>query len=369
MLNLLVVEPFYADSHKEWIQGIESIPEVNLKLLQLPGRNWKWRMHGGAVALTEQWKSLDTEWQAEGWNPHLILATDMLDLGLFVALNKDRIKVPVALYFHENQLTYPWSPEDTDIQLQRDRHYAFINYSSALVADKVFFNSEYHRTSFMEAIPVFLQDFPDYKGMEQVEKLAEKSHVLPLGMRLRRFDAYKKIDPQQHLLLWNHRWEYDKNPATFFRLIDDLVEEGLDFQVAILGKSYKKKPKIFKESMAKLGNRLIHQGYAASFEDYATLLWQATLLPVTSNQDFFGISVVEAMYCQAYPILPNRLAYPAHIPRNAHKQHFYEHYEGLKAQARAVLSKPPSLYREAQKYVEDYDWEIAKNQYLHAFCH
>ena len=36
-------------------------------------------------------------------------------------------KIPIVMYFHENQITYPWSPNDRDIIKERDHHYGFIN--------------------------------------------------------------------------------------------------------------------------------------------------------------------------------------------------------------------------------------------------
>ena len=61
--------------------------------------------------------------------------------------------VPVVLYLHENQLTYPL-PEG----VERDYTYAYINYLSALTADRVVFNSQHHYAEFMEALPVLLSD-------------------------------------------------------------------------------------------------------------------------------------------------------------------------------------------------------------------
>ena len=65
------------------------------------------------------------------------------------------------------------------------------------------------------------------------------------------------------------------------------------------------------------------RGFVDSFEEYARLLHLADILPVTSQQDFFGGSVVEAIYCNCHPILPNRLAYTDHIPSALHDIHLY----------------------------------------------
>ena len=65
------------------------------------------------------------------------------------------------IYFHENQFTYPWSPNDPDVELQRDKHYGFINYSSTLCADHIYFNSKFHLDSFFIGLEKFLKQLPD----------------------------------------------------------------------------------------------------------------------------------------------------------------------------------------------------------------
>ena len=52
----------------------------------------------------------------------------MLDLCTFLALTRHQVRrIPVALYFHENQLTYPWSPTDLDPAQQRGRFPSLIS--------------------------------------------------------------------------------------------------------------------------------------------------------------------------------------------------------------------------------------------------
>jgi len=90
-------------------------------------------MTGAAVTLAKKFMELDEV-------PDAILVSDMLHLPLFQSLTRSRSsKIRMAVYFHENQITYPWSPDDRDVQEKRDHHYGFINYTSALAADQVFF--------------------------------------------------------------------------------------------------------------------------------------------------------------------------------------------------------------------------------------
>ena len=151
-LKILIVEPFLTGSHKAWVEGYVNSSKHEIKIISLPGRFWKWRMHGGAITLAKRYHNLN-------FNFDLILATDMLNLPVFQSLVKP--KCPVVIYFHENQFTYPWSPNDADVELQRDKHYGFINYSSALSADHVFFNSQFHLDSFLSGLEDFLIFFPE----------------------------------------------------------------------------------------------------------------------------------------------------------------------------------------------------------------
>lgn len=352
-MNVLLLEPFFSGSHQQWAEGYQAHSRHNIRLLTLPGRHWKWRMAGGAVELAAQFANDE---QA----PDLILASDMLDLPSFLGLARRCLAhCPAALYFHENQLTYPWSPEDEDVSLNRDYHYAMFNYRSALAADGLFFNSHYHQRSFLGALPDFLRQFPSPKGLHRVEGIAAKSKVLHLGMDLSTLDVDDRpARTGPPVLLWNHRWEYDKAPGAFFQLLYRLQAEGLPFRLIVLGASFRHVPEVFEEARERLAAHLLHWGYAESREAYARLLWQADLLPVTSQQDFFGGSVVEGIYCNTYPLLPRRLAYPEHIPQGEQAQHLYDSEEEL-FQKTAWAIQHIEHIRQAegcQHFVSRYDW-------------
>lgn len=317
-------------------------------------------MHGGAITLADQFNDLDEL-------PDLILATSMLDLTTFLALTRHRSAgIPVAIYFHENQLTYPWSPQDRDKKKKRNNHYSFINYASALAADKVFFNSEYHRESFLGALPKFLKQFPDKRGGDKVQIIKKKSDVLHLGLALDRFDEFRSSDKEKQseaTILWNHRWEYDKNPEEFFTTLFALKEKGVKFKLVVLGEQNEMNPDIFDEAKERLKSEILHWGYAETFEEYARWLWRADILPVTSNQDFFGGSVVEAMYCDCFPLLPNRLAYPEHLPEELDREFLYEEGEFEARLETAIESVMGIRQVDYQSIVKKYDWGVLVSDY------
>lgn len=357
-MKILLIEPFYTDSHKQWADGLIANSKHSIKLLSLPGRHWKWRMFGAAVTLANEFKKLNESFD-------LILTTDMLDLSTFLGLTKGySSNTKTAIYFHENQLTYPWSETDPDVELQRDRTYAFINYTSAIAADKVFFNSNYHQTSFLNALPNYLKAFPDHQNLNTIDEIKNKSSVLNIGLDLQKFDEFEIINKQRAtlneypLILWNHRWEFDKNPDQFFSVLKALKENGVKFKLAVLGKSYKKQPEIFNSIKSSFENELVHFGYANSFKEYANWLQQADIIPITSNQEFFGISLIEAMYCNTFPLLPKRLSYPEHLPDYLHNTFFYEDEKQLKSKLqRLIFDIALPRKQNIKQYIEKYNWQ------------
>jgi len=354
-LRVWLLEPYSTGSHRAWAEGFRAHSQHQVVPLVLPGRFWKWRMHGGAVTLARQALSLRDR-------PHVILATDMLDLTTFLALTRERCHdVPAALYFHENQLTYPLQQGE-----KRDLHYGFMNFASALAAQKVLFNSAFHMESFFEELPRLLKHFPDYNELQEVERLRARSAVLPLGLDLRRLDAHR---PQTHrsgrpLILWNHRWEYDKDPEAFFRAIDILVAEGLDFGLILLGESFRQKPQEFLDAQRQMPDRIVQFGYAGSLEEYARLLWQADIVVSTALHDFFGAATVEAIYCDCFPVLPRRLAYPELIPTDWHERVLYSDFEGLVQRLRQrILDVETTRRLSLRAAVCPLDWSLMAPRY------
>lgn len=359
-LHLALVEPFYADSHQEWSDNLVKHSRHRFTLFTLPGKFWKWRMHGAALTLSHQINA-----SAESFDRFLV--SDMLDVATFKALLEERHRsTPIYLYMHENQLTYPWSPSDRDPSMERDRHYAWINYSSCLVADRVFFNSNYHLNSFLDALPDFLHAFPDYKELPTIERIRKKSSVLYLGMD---FSNQSTSSPfNVPVILWNHRWEYDKNPDLFFEGLYQLKALGLPFQLIVCGRSYPEAPGIFAQAQKDFQEECIHWGYAKSKEAYYKLLQTADLLPVTSHQDFFGISVVEAIYHGLSPILPKRLAYPDYISPETYAAHYYKDDPAFVETLVRVLREWPSSYANLSSEVEAFKWSACIETYDEALA-
>ena len=360
-LNILYIEPFYAGSHKKWIDAYKKYSKHNIQILGLPGKKWKWRMHGGAITLAKMYNRLEK-------NFNLIICSDMLNLPVFKSLCTEIHSIKTIMYFHENQLSYPWSPLDKDLVLKRDLHYHYINYTSSLVSDHNYFNSEYHLGSYTKGLKKYLKKMPDLRNQDTINEIYNKSSSLPIGCNLENFDETKIKDP---IILWNHRWEYDKNPELFFKTLFKLKNKKIDFKLIVLGEKYKEYPEIFNIAQKKLENEIIHFGYCHSHREYIKYLKMSNILPITSNQDFFGISIVEAVSYGNYPILPKRLSYPEIFNYKKNMNLFYNDDEQLFSMLIKTIQNINSLDKainNLSSYIyKKYNWRTISKKYDQTF--
>jgi glycosyltransferase involved in cell wall biosynthesis len=206
-------------------------------------------------------------------------------------------------YFHENQLTYPIRYED-----ERDVHFELINISTCLAASEVWFNTAFHRDSFLNAVDDLFRRMPDHRPVHATESIQQKTKVQPQGVRSIRPVAGRREGRMR--ILWNARWEFDKNPETFFEALKVLKERNVPFGLAIVGQSFSEVPPIFQSARDFFTEEIDQFGYLDSRRQYEDVLTGADIVVSTADHEFFGVAVVEAIFAGAYPVLPNRLAYP-----------------------------------------------------------
>ncbi len=172
----------------------------------------------------------------------------------------------------------------------------------------LWFNSEFHRKSFIDAIPGFLNMMPDGKLQDMPERISEKSKVLYPGIS--DFPASNKKRNDILTILWAARWEHDKNPDDFFEALKRLKEKGVNFRLNVIGERFEEVPPVFERAKDYFKNEIQIWGFQKSREDYVNALSGSDIIVSTAKHEFFGISVVEAIAAGCYPLLPDRLSYP-----------------------------------------------------------
>jgi glycosyltransferase involved in cell wall biosynthesis len=228
----------------------------------------------------------------------------MLNLAEFLGLAPASVRnLPTVAYFHENQLTYP-----NRFESERDYQFAVTNLTTALSASSVWFNSAFHRDSFLNALAGFLKKMPDYQPMHVLETITEKASVFHPGIPNIRPRTDRKPGPLR--ILWAARWEHDKKPETFFEALGILKAKVDNFRISVIGEQFRQTPEVFESARKLFEAHIDCWGYRQSRGEYESILAQADVIVSTAEHEFFGISVVEAIAAGAYPLLPKRLAYP-----------------------------------------------------------
>jgi len=291
--------------------------------------------------------------------PDVLITTDMCDVAQLRGLMpRSWAAVKVVTMFHENQLTFPWSPDDPDRENGRDNTYAYVNLSSALASDAVWFNSKHHMEVFMEAGETWMKAMPKPHVPHLIKQLRSKSRVMHLGLDLQGWERHKDIGPgvgrkDVPTILWNHRWAWDKGTNAFMAFAREIIRRNLPAQFVILGQSFSRMPEGWESLRDELGERCLQWGYAKSKEAYISWLWRCDVVPVAPHQEYFGLSVVEAMRCEVLPWVPEAHAYPETTPSEVP---FVSREDWIQALEDGVWRRGEEHKRACREHALQFDW-------------
>lgn len=358
MARILVVEPYYGGSHKLFLDGLRRFVKADYTLLSLPARKWKMRMQLSAPWFIEQISALKAAERCFD----TVLFSSFIDVAVFKALasampgwNPD---CRYLVYFHENQFAYP-----NRLAPHTSHQFTAINFSSALAADSIAFNSAFNRSSFISHCRTYLGKATDIDLLHLSDRLECKSRVLYPGLDFSEIDAtaasQKRCTHGPALIIWNQRWEHDKNPEEFFTVLYTLKEAGFDFRLCVLGQRFRSEPACFRQARQELKSQITHFGYVKNRADYLRLLVQGDIVVSTALHEFFGISVVEAVRAGCLPVLPHRLAYPELFG----PQFLYQEGGLLDHLKTVIINRTTLSSRRSIELTESYDWRYLGELY------
>ncbi len=343
--HFLLLEPYFGGSHRSFLVGMQKHVPFTFTLISLPARKWKMRMQLAAPWFAEQ----VIEHVRAGTRFDGILCSTFLDSAMLkTLLCRENIHLPLLIYFHENQFAYP-------NQLSDPAGYQFsaLNFTSALAADRLAFNSLYNLDTFVRGVEAYLKKAADMNIMHLLDGLQAKAEVLYPGVDFTMIDGRERAGRHDiPVIIWNHRWEHDKDPETFFHVLYELSDQGIDFWLIVLGQSFARQPEIFSQARDRLHKHITHFGFVENREEYVRLLLRGDIVVSTAKHEFFGMAILEAVRSGCCPVVPDRLAYCELFPPP------YRYQEGnLKAfLKKKLLHFEPLADKDRHVLTEKYSW-------------
>ncbi len=295
--TIWLLSAYRSQSHGAWADWLceTFCNDFHWHKLELPGRHFRWRIRGNPLSWLHR-LPVNT--------PDLIIATSMVDLATLKGLHPRLANTPCIYYFHENQFAYPVSQQQhhsVDPQM--------VQLYGALAANQLLFNSAYNRDSFLKGVDSLLKKLPDEVPNNIVTELKYKSNILPVAISPIKNAAIKNTENKNpELILWNHRWEYDKAPQIFADALDILSKSHPDFQLALLGERAAKTPDALRQIEQQHHTRiLINQ--KVSKKDYQKYIAQAGIVVSSAIHEFQGLAMLQAASAGAIPLIPDDLCY------------------------------------------------------------
>ena len=296
--RILLLSAYRADSHAAWADWLTTtFDRFDWQVLELPGRHFRWRIRGNPLS----WLDALREVRADA-----LVATSMVDLATLRGLQPRLTGLPTLYYFHENQFAYPVGEHQV-----RSVEPQMVQLYGALAADRIAFNSPFNRDSFLDGTEQLLRRMPDRVPKGVRARIAAHSHVLPVPVDPVAPAPADRRDPA--LVVWNHRWEYDKAPEPFAEAVLEVAAHGHDFRLALLGPRPRQAPEPLRRLREQLGERIIADGCLPRGE-YLDVLARAGIVVSTALHEFQGLAMLEAASAGARPLVPDALCYPDQYP-------------------------------------------------------
>merc|ERR1712141_68237 len=190
--KVIIIEPFYGGSHKQLIDFLQTLPNLEIELHTLPAKKWHWRARTSALYLSQVIPKIETMGTNRKPPRDILFCSSVLNLCELCSLRPDLMEIAKkVVYFHENQLAYP-----VQSVKERDYQYGYNNISTCLTADQVVFNSAYNLNSFLDHMKPFLNIQPSYQAdVEKIKaQILAKSKILYFPVKLHDYNRLNSRD-------------------------------------------------------------------------------------------------------------------------------------------------------------------------------
>lgn len=163
-LDILALEPFFGGSRRAMLETLVRCSRHRWTVLKLPPRRIERRLSVAANWFGEQ---LARHWVGK---VDLLFTSELMNLANLFQLLPALADKPAVVYFHENQLPEVGTSTDSPLDL--------VNLNTASAATEIWFNSEWHRRTFIARVKALLERHPELSAVHPLPRLKKKASVM-----------------------------------------------------------------------------------------------------------------------------------------------------------------------------------------------
>lgn len=315
-LDILAIEPYYGGVRRAMMEALVRCSRHRWTLLKLPARRLERRLTTAANWFHEQ---IGRNWAGR---IDLLFTSEALNLAHLHQLNPDLAKHPAVVYFHDNQLpdlSRGYDERETDL----------VNLSTAQAAAEVWFNSAYHKQTFLIRARALVDRHPELKTSDPMDSIAAKSRLMPTPIDLGIVEEVQAAGPVQREPRTMFVDIRDGNIALLNGAVFRLRQRSVPFKLLVVGTSKSLDARIPRTAIPELND----------WEQVKAMLSAGLVISIRPEaaSDYM---VMRALLAGCRPILPDAGCYPEILPAELHGETLYDPSAGemLADRVAAVLS-------------------------------
>lgn len=155
---------------------------------------------------------------------------------------------------------------------------------------------------------MLLDNAREFLAPAQVEAMAEKTQPIHLGpLNLKDFPKVQRPKGKRPVIAYNHRLQHYKRFRETFEILEELYDEGLDFEALVLSPTHKMAAKVRHYPFVRFE-------VGSPRSRYLELLATADLNVTNTAYETFCVGAVESMALEQAVVAPNGLTFPEITP-------------------------------------------------------